>query len=994
MYNVNPQPSKKGSEPIGVGRWRPFEPPNRSGISVLFVAFLIATNATPGLQLPTDSSMPRGSFMEHSSPNQSKVQLPAASAMVRSPGFIASDIRDPSTGRSFSLEASAFRFTLVGSLLAVGFAHEDALQLEAASGNQPFRVPAGARGQEGNGSGFLIGINLPFAPSDGPIGRHPNPYGFYHFVGSDAAGWHRAGTTFGDVAYENHTTGLGMVFVPSDGGLKYDLLVAAGTDLSKIVYDVIGAQRMHTDSSGQLNIITRDILVIDRAPVAELPSGEALECRYVLPTASSFAFDCPGWDGSTPLLIDPDMTVTTFGEGNVESVEGVARNSTGVIVLAGQTGSAGFAGNESWLNDFSSGAGDIFVALFAPDGKQRLGLALVGGSGQDVAMDVALGDNDQIMLVGWTNSTDFPTTTSNRFSGGASDAFVLVLASDASSILYSSYLGGSGGGSILEYASAVSLGSNHTTLIVGVTGADDFPGIDGQTKSSQSSVKRGFITEIPSDRSGSPRTMLLPNVTPRDVSVSERGDVIVAGELNSGALQWMSGPWDVHGTFNEAALPDGILLRLTPDLGRTESVSQLGGGRLDQIRAAIPAVGGSTYVAGITYSEDFPVTAGAASLGPRGSADVFLANVNGSGDVAFSVALGGAPAPQPSPSGIGSGQDVAFALALSPEGYVQVAGTTTSPDYPTTEYAAMDSLADCMSGFLTILSAEGTQLLYSSYVGGWDVGSVGGLALGPNGSVFIAGSTGGCQKLGGGNTTTTSGDAFLAALRPAIRGYAQVAVSTSPVDLPLYLDGRLLSTPAIVQLPNGSTHVLTAPLIQDSSSDSYAFDHWSGGGGDPSRTFAAANGSNYVATYRRLTSVDFALWVRDYSPSVQQGGQTHGAILVGTARGYDGGEIWLDLSSAFDGINGRCAPCTLPGAGASSLLIIVDIGTQPSRYNLSLVANNSYRNHSVYIPVEVVEHGETNEAPFVVELPLYMLILLVPAMIMMIWSLRRNARRR
>jgi len=172
------------------------------------------------------------------------------------------------------------------------------------------------------------------------------------------------------------------------------------------------------------------------------------------------------------------------------------------------------------------------------------------------------------------------------------------------------------------------------------------------------------------------------------------------------------------------------------------------------------------YVAGITYSDDFPTTLGAVRTSRSGGRDVFVSRFSLELDTLLaSTYLGGA------------GYDTPRQIAVDSSGNVFVAGLTESSNFPTTEGAydrACGEEGECgdTDGFVARLSANLDALQASTYIGGWAYDDVNGLVVLSQG-VYLAGNTrsefGSFLDLpaGGYDTTYSSwGDVYIARLNP------------------------------------------------------------------------------------------------------------------------------------------------------------------------------------------------------------------------------------
>jgi Beta-propeller repeat len=153
----------------------------------------------------------------------------------------------------------------------------------------------------------------------------------------------------------------------------------------------------------------------------------------------------------------------------------------------------------------------------------------------------------------------------------------------------------------------------------------------------------------------------------------------------------------------------------------------LGGSGNDQPTGIAVDKAGSVYVTGFTDSADFPL----ATLGclPAGADHVFVAKLDSTGsNLVHADYIGG------------NNQDYGYALVLDSANEVYVTGGTTSSDFPVVN-PYQSSLAGLFNGFLTKLSADGSSLLYSTYLGGNTADVPSATAIDSVGSVIVAGST-------------------------------------------------------------------------------------------------------------------------------------------------------------------------------------------------------------------------------------------------------------
>ena len=158
-------------------------------------------------------------------------------------------------------------------------------------------------------------------------------------------------------------------------------------------------------------------------------------------------------------------------------------------------------------------------------------------------------------------------------------------------------------------------------------------------------------------------------------------------------------------------------------------VSYLGGSNLDQAYALAIDSSGDLYVAGATYSQDFPTTSGVVQPAPAGGYDAFIAELSpGGAALVYATYLGG------------NGNDAATTVAAGKADDIWVGGYTTSTNFPLAS-AWQTIPGGSFDGFISHLSPGATGLLGSSYLGGTGDDRVYGIAVDPTGLVFTTGST-------------------------------------------------------------------------------------------------------------------------------------------------------------------------------------------------------------------------------------------------------------
>jgi Beta-propeller repeat len=179
---------------------------------------------------------------------------------------------------------------------------------------------------------------------------------------------------------------------------------------------------------------------------------------------------------------------------------------------------------------------------------------------------------------------------------------------------------------------------------------------------------------------------------------------------------------------NNAGAPDAFIAKLNASGTALIYSTYLGGADTDYGQAIAVDNNGNAYVAGVTLSSNFPVKSAAQAAKPGGM-DGFVTKLDAQGAIVFSTYLGG------------SSVDLATAIAVDGLANVYIAGSSSSPNFPTIN-ALQPSLRGISNVFVAKLNPSGSGFLFSTYLGSAGNSLAAGLALGLDGSIWIAGSAG------------------------------------------------------------------------------------------------------------------------------------------------------------------------------------------------------------------------------------------------------------
>jgi len=359
----------------------------------------------------------------------------------------------------------------------------------------------------------------------------------------------------------------------------------------------------------------------------------------------------------------------------------------------------------------------------------------LGGRGTEQAGAIAVDSFGNVYLTGWSASKDFPTSLGSfqpiyqRKAG--QEVFVTKLDPTGSTLLYSTYLGGTS----KEWASGIAVDADGSVYITGVTSSKDFPITFGALQTVLQGSEDIFVTKLNSAGTGLVYSTYLGGSCANKKSTTEYSEGIAVDLTGNAYVAGSSSCGDFPTTF-AAFQPvsnggrDAVVAKINP-LGNGLLYSTYLGGKNDDYGNGIALdADRNVYVTGSTDSPDFPTTPGVLQPAHPGGGDSFVTKINAAGTAPiYSTYLGGRKSNKDISGQRLLGFDWAEAIAVDAAGHAYVTGETDSVDFPVTPGSFQPSYGGGSSdGFFTKLSVDGTSLIFSTYLGGRSGGGISGEA--------------------------------------------------------------------------------------------------------------------------------------------------------------------------------------------------------------------------------------------------------------------------
>jgi len=694
---------------------------------------------------------------------------------------------------------------------------------------RPTLVPGGPAALEAREAG-LVHIEFVGARLVEPRGSAPLPFPSNYFLGR-GPGWTNV-PTFGEVLYPSLYQGIDLAYRMTPQGPKYEFRVAAGADETAITLRYTGARAVEITGAGDLLLHTSAGDLVDSAPTA-LEGESPTRCSFALAAPNDVSFRCQRDSPDAALTIDPLVYSTFLGGTGGDGVNRVVVGPSGRLLATGSTGSDDFPTSLGALYATAPGGGDAFVLRLNDNGSGLDFATYLGGSGYEVPWGLGLDGNGSIFVSGYTYSDDFPKTANSLYSNVTldtgnsteADVFVTRLSSSGTLLDYSTYLGGSGA----DMAYDMAVDSGGSAYVVGETASSDFPTTNGSLPFDPARFANGnpaFVAKIAPNGDALEYCTFLSGTDGDDlayaVEVDAAGQAFVAGDTTSSDFPTTSGAYDTQ----RDGTRDGFLTKLSENASAIVYSTFLGGSDNEGISGLDLGANGTAHVVGATASSDFPSTSGAYDTNASNGTFVSRFDANGT-SLLYSTFLGV------------SGLDV----AVSSTGYAYVVGYARAAA-PVTPDAVNWTHSGNNDGYLGVLDAGGSDLLYGSFLGGTANDLLRGVDVDANGTAYFGGGTLSSRfpvsSSAFQQSYAGSGDGVLGSVDFPAEG--EVRVLTDPPGLELDLNGTRVFSNATLNCTARTNLTLSAPSPQGSNDTRYVFENWSDRGtqNHTSRCFVGA----------------------------------------------------------------------------------------------------------------------------------------------------------
>ncbi len=260
--------------------------------------------------------------------------------------------------------------------------------------------------------GTVLRLKMVGGNTDAQVeGQEELPGKVNYFIGNDPEKWRRNVPTFGKVYYKDVYPGIDIVYYGNQQELEYDFVVAPGANPKAIKFRIDGAERIRLDQSGSLLLGLKQGEVRQKKPVIYQHAAEGsrseVKGAYVV-NGNEISFKLSAFDSGKPLIIDPILSYSTFiGAGGNEQAFGIAVDAQGSAYVTGVTDLSLFPTTTGAFKQ-SSNFGGAFVTKFDPAGSSLIYSTYLAGSGSATGNSIAVDSAGNAHVTGFTSAPDFP----------------------------------------------------------------------------------------------------------------------------------------------------------------------------------------------------------------------------------------------------------------------------------------------------------------------------------------------------------------------------------------------------------------------------------------------------------------------------------------------------------------------------------------------------------------------------------------------------------
>ena len=559
------------------------------------------------------------------------------------------------------------------------------------------------------------------------------------------------------VIFENIYNNIDLVYYSNEKGLKYDFIVKPGGNVADIKLKYENENEVYITEEDKIRAfnpfgeLETDVLLTYQS------DGKEVESNYKIDADGTISINTNEYDKSKILIIDPYIGATYYGGSISEWGYSITTDGTNNILITGWTYGGDFPlfnpGGGAYFQNISAGYVDIFILKFNNNGIHQWA-TLYGGSDLEVGYSITSGRNNNIILTGYTKSTDLPlynpgggTYFQGLHGGGTTgsyfDSFIIKFTSGGVR-QWATYYGGNGS----DIGHSIKTDVSNNILVTGETTSTNLslqnPGGGAYFQNSLEGYSDAFILKF--SQSGIRQWATYYGGIYGDIGNSittdSNSNILITGKTNSHNFPRQNPGGGAYFQNTNAGYDDAFILKFN-STGVRLWATFYGGDYYDQGNSITIDANNNMLIVGVTLSYNFPV------FNPGGGAyfqgtytggwgdDIFILKFNSNGVRQWATYYGG------------YGIDVGHSISSDSYNNILVTGVTHSSNLPTynpggnayyQDTNGTSSSCDPLDLFILKFNSNGVRY-WATYYGAFCFDRGYSITTDLNNNIFITGET-------------------------------------------------------------------------------------------------------------------------------------------------------------------------------------------------------------------------------------------------------------
>jgi hypothetical protein len=512
--------------------------------------------------------------------------------------------------------------------------------------------------------------------------HNPNPAregkekqeGYYNYlIGNDPSKHASYIGLYKEAVVKDVYNGIDLRYYFDKGSLRYDYVVHPGADPAQIVFTLEGSDKTYVNERGNLVFTTQ----FGEVAMAELKTYQERDKKVItsqfIKREGKWGIVLASYDKDQSLIIDPLVYSTYIGGSGDDLGYAIAVDGSGNAYVTGYTASSNYDVTTGAFQTTNGGSWDVFVTKLNASGSGLVYSTYIGGSGDDVGLDIAVDGSGNAYVTGYTGSSNYDVTTGafqTTNDGGYYDVFVTKLNANGNNLVYSTYIGGSD----IDAGIGIAVDGNGNAYVTGETRSGNY---DVTASAFQKMYGGGYFDVFVTKLNANGNNLVYSTYIGGSGDDVGNGIAVDGGDNAYVTGYTSSNNYDITGgafQLTNGGSNDVFVTKLNAFGNTLVYSTYIGGSDSDEGRSIAVDCSGNAYVTGWTSSTNYDVTAGAfQTTNGGGTYDVIVTKLNANGNgLEYSTYIGG------------SGDDEGIGIAVDGSGNAYVTGYTTSTNYDVT----------------------------------------------------------------------------------------------------------------------------------------------------------------------------------------------------------------------------------------------------------------------------------------------------------------------